>query len=799
MSDSPANPLPGSPAPQQPGVEKKKKNKDTSTPTGQDAETKKPSKGTLESKGTGRNTAGSRSSRSLGTRATDPLTISQTLLRTLATGLLAAIGAAAAWYILGHTFWAAYNTSTMLAALSTAATILTITITAIALWLWVFPPRNHTLPRWARTLIPTVAYLAPAGLIMAQLSIPLASTRLYLGGISVDQSFRTQFLTRMTDHLGWLDMNYSDMPSFYPGLWFFSGGIFARLAGMDAWAAFQPWSIITLSVASCILVPLWQRALGSLPLATVLALASTAITLRVSAEEPYAAIVGLGMPLAFIIARRAIEGGGAALVGSILYLGLSANLYTLFTAISALSISIIALITALSTKTIKPLIRLCIIGGSSLAIAALGWAPYIYALFTREHEPSKAQHFLPTEGTVFPLPFFDHLALFILGVAAVIWLIVRYRDPDAQSQSLGLLVCYGWTLASMLAPIVGTTLLGFRMALPITLLLVCAGIMALADCHTVILRWLPQVRGVLQQHTINVKTQHTTSPQRPLEVAPRITNLQRSSYAVLAVMLALTGIHYSTSPLKDQEKESINLAYEDTDGSGQRADLRPAGSARYYKQIDAALTEYLADSNTASSTNGAGTQTGKQTKNREDLVILTSEKSFLSYYPYHGFQAITAHYANPLGEFMRRNEAIESWSTLSSPQELLDAMNAASQAYGWKMPDVFLMREYDKDNRSPDYDNPSTANASNPSGAHDSNTTNTDEDGTTAQNQDAAEKTDQDTEPVPEDSLEYWIAEDIYPNNPNVRFRKITFPASLFSSGWELRHIGPFVLVLRTP
>ena len=60
-------------------------------------------------------------------------------------------------------------------------------------------------------------------------------------------------------------MAYIDQPSFYPGLWFFSGGLFARTFGLDGWVAMQPWALITMAMAASMLVPVWQRISGSLP------------------------------------------------------------------------------------------------------------------------------------------------------------------------------------------------------------------------------------------------------------------------------------------------------------------------------------------------------------------------------------------------------------------------------------------------------------------------------------------------------------------------------------------------------
>ena len=41
----------------------------------------------------------------------------------------------------------------------------------------------------------------------------------------------------------------------------------------------------------------------------------------------------------------------------------------------------------------------------------------------------------------------------------------------------------------------------------------------------------------------------------------------------------------------------------------------------------------------------------------------------------------------------------------------------------------------------------------------------------------------------------YDLAEDLYPNNPNVRFRGVFFNPEVFGENWEIAQIGPFVVV----
>lgn len=674
----------------------------------------------------------------------DALSIRQTLVRLVVTGALAFAGTTLGWYLMAHTNFPAFTNSFVLRGLTTAAITILVVLTGLACYWWVYPAKwmlsgqatgsqgegargkstqgkstlgkglgargsqRPALRGWVSVLLQLIMHLAPAVLVLAALGIPLAATQLYLGGISVDQAFRTQFLTRMTDHLGWEDMAYIDQPSFYPGLWFFSGGLFARTFGLSGWVAMQPWALITMAMAASMLVPVWQRICGSLPIASALALVTVTVTLTVGGDEPYAAIVAMGMAPAFVLARRALHGGRTALVGSIIYLGLSANLYTLYTAASALTVVVLAVVGAIMVRGIKPLIRLAAIGAGSIAIALLGWAPYLWSLVTQTHgSTSTAQHYLPEVATQVPTPFFESAAIGILSIIALIWMVFRRKDGDVRALTLGLLVCYAWVILSLLMTVFGTTLLGFRMAVPISIILAVSGVLAIADWRLV---YVPQL---------------TVAAGRKSGNGVLISR-------VMAIMMAVCGIHYATQ-IPFEHENHIDTAYTDTDGDGKRADKLPGDSAVYYSQVDEALSEEL------------GGRSGK--------VLLTDEKSFMAYYPYHAYQAFTSHYANPLGDFARRNEEIEGWSKITDPKDLLAAMDNAEKANGWKAPDALLMRGQ--------LDSPDSSS-------------------------DGADGT-----------FTYLVADDLYPSQPNVRFRAIHFDASAFSEGWNLHQVGPFVIAVR--
>lgn len=640
----------------------------------------------------------------------------------VAAAALGAVVTLAAWFVLRRIDLPAFSSSNVTKALASAGAVVVLVVLAAVVFRLLHPREGgnretgknggagetgqdaESTAGWRRTLAVALCWLAPAGLVITMLAVPLSATRLYLDGISVDQAFRTQFLTRMADTPGLGDMAYDDMPSFYPRLWFITGGIFAKVFGLAGWAAFQPWALVTLAASCSVLVPVWHRLTGSLPLGAVIATATTAVLLYTAPEEPYSAVVALGMPAALVLAGRAVRGSRPAVVGLIIFLGLSANMYTLYTGVAALAVVVLAVAVAVQQHSWSPVWRLVVTGVGSGIIALIGWGPYFRDLLTSEHgSTGRAQHYLPESGTELPTPFFQASVVGVLGVLCIVWMVFRWRRRIVRSLAVGLLTCYAWVLLSMVVPLGGTTLLGFRLELPIALLLVTGGVLALDDLRR---------HGVARAYP-----QFVTR-----DAAPKVT-------AVFTVLLtAATAVYTISVPLHLQDH--IDLAYTDTDGDAERGDKMPADSTVYYADVDAALRDRLGDDPASS-------------------VVLTDEKNFMAYYPYHAYQAMTAHYANPLGQYEDRNTEIEAWTEISDPDELTGAMDAAAADHGWRAPDALVLRGQLTDDGTPD------------------------------------------------GPLSYRMSDDIYPNDPNVRFRSVDFHASAFSRGWDLTQVGPFIVATR--
>lgn len=581
--------------------------------------------------------------------------------------------------------WPAFNSSNQLHALTTAGQCAVLIGLLLAGWAW----RRG----WHKS-----AKLAATSLLAAfsvvTLGMPLGATKLYLFGVSVDQQFRTEYLTRLADTAVPHDMTYLGLPPYYPSGWFWLGGRVAALTGTPAWEMFKPWAIVSITAAIVAAFVLWA-AMIRFEYALAVTTATAAATLAYSSTEPYSAVIVVLLPPVFVLAWSGLKATGrgwAAILGTGIFLGIAALFYTLLFGYVAFTLALMALLLAATRRQLQPLIRVAVIAVVSGVIAAIHWAPYYLAVL-KGHPADKgtAQHYLPMSGAQLTFPMLDATLLGVMCLIGTLWLVVRARSSTrAAALAMAVGSVYAWSLLSMLATLARTTLLSFRLQPTLLVLLVAAGTFG----------FLEAARGLAHHYA-----QPTTN---------RVI-------AVAATIGAIGAVSFSQA-IPDILRPDIAVAYTDTDGSGQRADRRPPGAERFYQEIDRKITA----------------ATGRP---RNETVVMTADYSFLSYYPYYGFQGLTSHYANPLAQFKERSGAIESWATMTSPDEFVKALDTMP----WQAPTVFLMRH-----------------------------------GGTG-------------------TYTLRLAEDVYPNQPNVRRYQVALDERLFhSKHWQVTDIGPFVLAIRS-
>ena len=591
--------------------------------------------------------------------------------------------------------WPAFPSSNQLHALTTVGQVGCLAGLVAVGWVW----RHGRERRRYRILARLGGVVFVAAFSVVTLGMPLGATKLYLFGISVDQQFRTEYLTRLADSPALHDMTYLGLPPFYPPGWFWIGGRVAALTGMPAWEVLKPWAITSITVAVAVALVLWWRMIR-FEYALIVTTATAAVTLAYSSPEPYAAMITVLLPPMLVLTwsglRAGERGGGrAAVVGAGIFLGFAATWYTLLFGFSAFTVGLMGLLLAGSRwrrggfkAALDPLRRLAVIAAIAAAIGATTWLPFLLrAAGNPVSNTGSAQHYLPADGAELTFPMLQFSLLGAVCMVGTVWLVVRARTSvRAGALSIGVLAVYVWSLLSMLTTLARTTLLSYRLQPTLTVLLVAAGAFGFLE---VVAALAPRGRAVVP----------------------------------VAGAIGLTAAIAFSQDIPDVLRPDLTIAYTDTDGHGQRGDRRPPSSEKFYSAIDATILKV----------------TGKP---RDQIVVLTADYSFLSYYPYWGFQGLTSHYANPLAQFDLRAAQIEKWSNLKTPDEFIHALDTSP----WPPPTVFLMRR----------------------GANSNYT--------------------------------LRLAQDVYPNQPNVRRYTVDFRAALFADPrFAVESIGPFVLAIRKP
>ncbi|WP_212748873.1 galactan 5-O-arabinofuranosyltransferase [Nocardia cyriacigeorgica] len=642
--------------------------------------------------------------------------LGQAAVATLVAAGVSAIGL----YAFSLVQWPAFNSSNVTRALTTVGQVASAALLVASI---VLIRRKSKL--WLAKLL---SWAGISAFVTVTLGMPLAATKLYLFGVSVDQEFRTEYLTRLTDSAALRDMTYADLPPFYPAGWFWIGGRVANVLGMDGWEVFKPYAIASIAVAAVISLVLWSELIRA-DWAVAVTAAVTAFGVAYASPEAYGAVIAVLLPPVLVLAwgalhrpadQRGTARGWGAVIGTGLFLGVAATFYTLYLAFAAFAVTLMALVAAgyavwarraegragrraavgarsgtdLSVEpkggawraALAPLARLVVIGAIAGLIALTVYLPFLLELLGGTWPSGgTAFHYLPEAGAELPFPMVEFSLRGGFCLIGTIWLVLRAGSSRrAQALGIGVLAVYLWSLLSMLATVAGTTLLSFRLEPILLVLLAAAGAFGFVE----------GARAAYQAFN---------EPER---------------FRIVAVVVALVGALAFTQDIPRVLAPEITTAYTDTDGDGVRADQRDPSAVAFYREIDAALTA----------------QTGRP---RSETVLLTADTSFLAYYPYFGFQGLTSHYANPLAEFAERAAAIEAWSELESPQELLDAMDSAP----WRAPDAFLFRRSGED-------------------------------------------------------YTLRLAKDVYPNDPNVSRYTVSFPSSLFEDPrFTSTDIGPFTLV----
>lgn len=627
--------------------------------------------------------------------------------------LVAVVVAVVSLVAISRVQWPAFPSSNQLHALTTVGQVGCLAGLVAIGWVW----RRCARPR-GRLLTQLAGLVFVSAFTVVTLGMPLGATKLYLFGISVDQQFRTEYLTRLADSPALRDMTYLGLPPYYPPGWFWIGGRAAALGGSPAWEVFKPWAITSITIAVAVALVLWWR-MVRFEYALIVTTATAAVTLAYGSPEPYSAMITVLLPPMLVLTWSGLRAGDrpdapgragwSAVIAAGLFLGWTATWYTLLFGFSAFTVGLMALWLAgvrwqRNRKSggvkaaLDPLRRLAVIAGIAVPIGCTTWLPFVLrAVHSPISNSGSAMHYLPADGAELTFPMLQFTLLGVVCLIGTLWLVLRARSSvRAGALAIGVLAIYLWSLLSMLTTLARTTLLSFRLQPTLSVLLVAAGAF-----------------GFLELVQALAAAGRDRSWGR---------GLQRSIAPVAGAVGLAAAIAFSQD-IPDVLRPDLTIAYTDTDGHGQRGDRRPPSAEKFYATLDHAITQV----------------TGKP---RDQTVVMTADYSFLSFYPYWGFQGLTSHYANPLAQFDLRAVQINKWSNLKTADELIHALDTCP----WPPPTVFLMRR----------------------GAGGNYT--------------------------------LRLAEDVYPNQPNVRRYTVELRGALFDNPrFVVQSVGPFVLAIRKP
>lgn len=500
-------------------------------------------------------------------------------------------------------------------------------------------------PRWGTA----GAWVVLSGITALCLSAVLAGTRLFTGGLTGDQSFRTAYLTRLASSPRLADFVYADVPPFYPAGWFWLGARFAELTGIPPWAAFKPFALLTFAVTAVVPFTLWSR-VTSRRMALLLALVTTLIGLNYSTIEPYAWPVSAVLPPLTVLTWRWLcriratggSGGWLVPVAIGLALGVAGATYTLLFGFFAAVLAVLAVSTVwLAWRAGREVgaVTRTVLGASALAsviaiaVMLLVWAPYLGQIALGNHGDNVAARYL-TSGFL-PTPMVNAAVSGVLSLAGVVWIAARPDNRVAQALAIFTVTGYGWHLLSTLLLAAGTTLLPFRTNPTMLIALACAGLLGLRET----LRFVPRTA---------------------------VTSARRVS-----LVLGLIGLLVLAQTSLQARPTETSWAFTDHYPTGRTpaGDRDPAAPGAWIPELNETISDL----------------TGRPP---EHNVLLTDNSALMATTPYWGFQASGPHYANPAADFTGRNALIRSWAGLRDGTQL----RAALERNPYRPPNVFVLR-----------------------------------------------------------------------------------------------------------
>lgn len=504
-----------------------------------------------------------------------------------------------------------------------ACTLLSVGIGAAVAW-WA-APRGRTLDA------DVIAALTGALATLVVLGM-LHDTPWGLNGIGGDAAFRTESITRFADSPASADFMQRGLPAYYAPAFFWILGRTAALLGHEPWLTLKYGTILVAALIPLATYLSW-RLIVPARVAALLAIVPLAVEL---VYEPYAWFVFFAIVPWWILTVPGIGRDSSRLphpvvlgvIGGLLFM---TYYYFFFAAAIATGLFIASGVRAPTPAFRARLRPIAVSTIAAVLVAAPFWVPLAVSLATAADVESWANRWFSGGAGEPDLPFLRPDPVGIMSLAGVLWLLVRAREPLARALLTFLAAAAVWYLIGLPAAIAGAPILAFRIYPLITMVLVCAGILAAAE---------------LAAHAA------ARSP------AARLTDVRVAALA-LAAVVSLAAAHGFLTRIAASELTRLAHTTPLPDGSLPRhapPEARPATVAA--NAIRDALDSHFA---------GPG-----------HAVIVSTRADVLALNPYYGFVQWQVYYAHPASQFRARMAFLRTLAAAGTPVELARLCRANS-------------------------------------------------------------------------------------------------------------------------
>jgi galactan 5-O-arabinofuranosyltransferase len=484
---------------------------------------------------------------------------------------------------------------------------------------------------WGADLVPALV----GGIGALTLVASLNGTPYAPGGLAGDQSFRTAAITRFADSWQNADFTFQGLPSFYAPAYFWVLGRTADLAGIEPWRMVKLGTILSTLVVPVVAYLLWRRLVP----VHVAALLSVVPLVVENTYEPYSWLVMVAIVPWWVEAvhgrRRPDRSPGnpvlLGLIGALLFV---TYYYFFFVAAVALVVYLVVE-RALGQLRWQQIRRAGLVLAIAAAASAVYWLPLLVSMLGAEHPESLANRWFTTSHPDLPLPMLDPTivgAISLLGFGFLVWTV---REPLSRGLLVLLAGVYGWYLIGAPAAAAGTPLLSFRGKPLIPMILLIAGVLALAR--------LTRLAAARYEAATRSRT-GTPTPGAAPDVA-----VWRVAWAMAAVLVVFVGQEF-VSTIRDSPLTETAFATALPDGrlpAYHPADAEPVAPPP--AQVDDAIRAQYT---------GAG-----------HPVLLSDRIDILALYPYYGFLQWNAHYAHPAAEFHERVRFLDELAAATGPAQ----------------------------------------------------------------------------------------------------------------------------------